>query len=136
MAVTETLCSDGLFCFSSICKFHSFKNPLASITSLFEFYFSFRRFILLVQTKKVISLNHGDEWSLTWYLRWGIYTSIPTWTPLTKFTSSSISTEFKDTFPWNISQMITKIIPISMKMIIGYAMKWGMFSVYWEVNGK
>ena len=26
--------------------------------------------------------NHGDEWGLTWYLRWGIYTSIPTWTNL------------------------------------------------------
>ena len=24
--------------------------------------------------------NHGDEWGLTWYLRWGIYTSIPTCT--------------------------------------------------------
>ena len=24
--------------------------------------------------------NHGDEWGLTWYLRSGIYTSIPTWT--------------------------------------------------------
>ena len=24
--------------------------------------------------------NHGDEWSLTWHLRWGIYTSIPTCT--------------------------------------------------------
>ena len=24
--------------------------------------------------------NHGDECGLTWYLRWGIYTSIPTWT--------------------------------------------------------
>ena len=24
--------------------------------------------------------NHGDEWGLTWYLRWGIYTPIPTWT--------------------------------------------------------
>ena len=24
--------------------------------------------------------NHGDEWGLTWYLRWVIYTSIPTWT--------------------------------------------------------
>ena len=24
--------------------------------------------------------NHGDEWSWTWYFRWGIYTSIPTWT--------------------------------------------------------
>ena len=24
--------------------------------------------------------NQGDEWGLTWYLQWGIYTSIPTWT--------------------------------------------------------
>ena len=24
--------------------------------------------------------NHGDEWGLTWYLRWGIYTSVPMWT--------------------------------------------------------
>ena len=41
-------------CFSSICsfKFVSFKNPFAAITSLFELYFRFRRFILFVQTKK------------------------------------------------------------------------------------
>ena len=44
--------SDGLFCFSSICKFGSFKNPFATITSLSELYFKFRRFILLVQMKK------------------------------------------------------------------------------------
>ena len=24
--------------------------------------------------------NHGDEWGLTWYLSWGIYSSVPTWT--------------------------------------------------------
>ena len=24
--------------------------------------------------------NHGGEWGLTWYFRWGIYASIPTWT--------------------------------------------------------
>ena len=24
--------------------------------------------------------NHRDEWGLTWYLQWGIYTSMPTWT--------------------------------------------------------
>ena len=23
--------------------------------------------------------NHGNEWGLSWCLRWGIYTSIPTW---------------------------------------------------------
>ena len=64
--------SDGLFCFSSICKFDSFKNPFATITSMPEFYFRFRRFILLVETKTTISMsydvaaaqateNYGDE---------------------------------------------------------------------------
>ena len=24
--------------------------------------------------------NHENEWDLTWYLWWGIYTSIPIWT--------------------------------------------------------
>ena len=44
-------------CFISISKFGSFKNPLAMITSLFKIYFRSRRFILLVQTKKVISMS-------------------------------------------------------------------------------
>ena len=42
---------------------------------------------------------------------------------LTKFTSSSRSIEFKDFPPWNMSQMITKTIPISTKIVISYAMK-------------
>ena len=46
-------------------------------------------FYLLLKTRKMISMNygaaqaaekHGDEWGLTWYFLWGIYTSIPTWT--------------------------------------------------------
>ena len=40
--------SNELFCFISICKFGSFKNPFATITSLSELYFTFR-FILWVQ---------------------------------------------------------------------------------------
>ena len=43
--------------------------------------------------------------------------------PLTKFTSSSRKTEFKDILPWNISQMITKIVPISTRIVISYEMK-------------
>ena len=38
--------------------------------------------------------------------------------PLTEFASSSKSTEFKDILPWNISQMITKTIPISTRTVI------------------
>ena len=43
--------------FMSMCKFSSSKKPFATITSLSELYLRFRRFILLVQIKKVISLN-------------------------------------------------------------------------------
>ena len=43
--------------------------------------------------------------------------------PLTNFTSSSRSTEFKGILPWNISQMITKTNPISTRVVISYAMK-------------
>ena len=45
--------SDGLFCFISICKFGSFKNPFAMITKFSELQFRFRRFIILAQTKQV-----------------------------------------------------------------------------------
>ena len=36
--------------------------------------------------------------------------------PLIKFTSSSRNTEFKSILPWNISQMVTKTILISLKL--------------------
>ena len=50
--IAKFMGSDGLFCFSSICKFDSFKNPFAMITSLPEFYFRFRRYIYSVCTNK------------------------------------------------------------------------------------
>ena len=57
--------------------------------------------------------------------------------PLTKFTSSNRSTEFKDIFPWNMSQMITKIIPISTRIVISNEVEWGiLFWVWWKVNGN
>ena len=52
--------------------------------------------------------------------------------PLTKFTSSSRSTEFKDILAWNISQMITKTIPISTRLIKSYAMKHGIQFWVWR----
>ena len=50
-------------CFISICKFGSFKNPFAMITSLSKLSFRFRIFILLVQPKKVIYMNYGSSTS-------------------------------------------------------------------------
>ena len=46
--------------------------------------------------------------------------------PLPKFTGSSRSTEFKDILPWNISEMITKTVPISARIVISYLMKQGI----------
>ena len=138
--------SDELFCFSSICKFGSFKNPFATITSLSELYFTFRRFILLVQTKKMISMNYGSStscWKPWGWVRLNLILTMrdiyinSNLNPLTKFTSSSRSTEFKDILLWNISQMIMKTIPISSRIVISYAIKWDiLFWVYWKVNGN
>ena len=44
--------------------------------------------------------------------------------PLTKFTSSSRSTELKDIFPLNISK-ITKTVPISTRIVKSYTIKRG-----------
>ena len=46
--IAKFLGSNGLFCFISICKFGNFKNPFATITSLSELLFRFKRFTLLV----------------------------------------------------------------------------------------
>ena len=46
--------------------------------------------------------------------------------PLTKFTRSSRSTEFKEIFLWNISQIITKTIPFNARIVISYVVKQGI----------
>ena len=88
-------------CFSRICKFGSFKNPFATITSLSELYFWFRRFILLVQTKyevwqqhKLLKTMKMRKFDLILMMR-DIYIN-SNLNLLTKFTSSSRITNFKD----------------------------------------
>ena len=102
---------------------------------MLELYFRFRRFILLVQTKKVISINYSSStssWKPWRWLRLDLILSMrdryinSNLNPLTKFTSSSRSTEFKDIIPWNIYQMIMKTVPISTRIVISNAMKWGI----------
>ena len=68
--------------------------------------------------------NHGKRLELILAMR-DIYIN-SNLNPLTKFTSSNRSTEFKDIPPWNISQMITKTIPISTRTVISYAVKQGI----------
>ena len=52
---------------------------------------------------------------------------------LVEFINSSRRTQFKDILPWNISQMITKTIPISTRIVI--AMQWNRAS-HFEFDGK
>ena len=57
--------------------------------------------------------------------------------PHTKFTSSNKSTEFKDILPLNISQIITKTIPISTRIVISYVIKWHIQLQVWQkINGN
>ena len=55
--------SNGLFCFISIWRFGRFKNSFAMITRLSELCLRIRRFIPLVQMKKVISMNYSSSTS-------------------------------------------------------------------------
>ena len=98
------LAKDGLFCFIIICNFGSFKNPFSLIAIMSEFYFRFRRFFLLVQTKEVISTNHGSSiscWKPMRGLRFDMLLTMQdidinfNLSLLTKFTSSSRGTAFK-----------------------------------------
>ena len=106
----------------------------------------FRRFILLVQTKKVISMNYDSRKSSWKSWRWVRLDLILTMSdiyvnsnlnPLTKFTSSSRGTEFKDILPWNISQMTMKTVPISIRIVVSYVMKQDIpLWIWWKVNGN
>ena len=46
--------------------------------------------------------------------------------PLTKFTSSNRSTECEDILIWDISPMIMKTVPISVRIVISNAIKKGI----------
>ena len=96
--------------------------------------------------KKVISMNYGSRtssWKLWRWVRLDLKFSVrdiyinSNLNPLTKYTSSRRSTKLKDILQWNISQMITKTIPMSTRIVISYGVKrciplW----IWWKVNGN
>ena len=45
-----------------------------------SFWYKQKKWFLWTMAAAQAAENHGDEWGLTWYFLWGIYTSIPTWT--------------------------------------------------------
>ena len=67
--------------------------------------------------------HHGDEWGLNWYFRWGIHTTIPTWTHTQNSLVAEEALSLTISLPWSISQMITKTVPISRKIVISNPMK-------------
>ena len=70
--------------------------------------------------------NYEEEWGLTLiFTMRDIYIN-SNLKSLMKFNSSSKVSEFKDIFPWNISHMIKKAIPLTMTIVIKYAVKRGI----------
>ena len=122
------------------------QNHFATIANLPELYFIIRRFILFVETKKVISVNYGSSTSSWKPCRWVRLDLIRTMrdiyinsnlNPLTKFMKSSRSTDFKNIVSRNISQMITKTFSTSIKIVVSCAMKRGIpFWIWRKVNEK
>ena len=84
-----------------------FKNTFKTITSLPDIHFRFRRFIWLVQMKKVFSVTNVSSTkaaeNLILLMR-DLYFNFNLKT-LTDFINISRRAEFKDILPWNISQM-------------------------------
>ena len=80
--------------------------------------------------------NHEDEWGLTWYLQWGIYTSIPAWTHSQYSLAAAEPLGLKIPFHGTYLKWSQRL-PVSTRIVIGYAMKWGiLFWVWWKVNGN
>ena len=68
--------------------------------------------------------NHGDESGLTQYLQRDIYAMHQFQPELTHKNSLAAAETSNLKISSLISQVITKIIPVSMRMAISYAMKW------------
>ena len=96
--------------------------------------------------KEVISMSYGcstSSWKTWKWMRLDlIFTSRDihincNLDSLTKFSCSSRSTKFKDILPWNISKMIMKTVPISMRIVVSCAVKSGILFWTWrKVNGN
>ena len=75
---------------------------------------------------------------MTWYFLWGIYTSIPTWTQNSLKTAEAPSlniSSYGTSLKW--SQMITKNVPISTRIVKSFAIKWDIPLWIWcNVNGN
>ena len=98
------------------------KTPFATITSLSEFYFRIKKFILCCKQKSDLNelWQQPSSWKPWRWVRLDLILSMrdihinSNLNPLTKFTRSSRSNDFKHIIPWNISHMVAKTIPNMM----------------------
>ena len=80
--------------------------------------------------------NHGVKWGLTWYLQWGIYTSVPTWSHSQNSLTTAEPLILKIS-PHGAPLRWSQKPPQSAQEVISYKVKWGvLFWVYWKVNGN
>ena len=139
-----------LFSFTSICRLTASRTLLQQLLACLNFpldsehlfcWYKWNKWFLQTMVAAPAAANHGNKWGLTWFLQWEILTSTSyinsDLNPLKKFTSSSRSDEFKDILTWNISEMITKIIPISKKIVTSHSTKQGiLFWVRQKITGN
>ena len=81
--------------------------------------------------------NHGDEWGLTWYLQWGIYTSIPPWTHSQNSLAAAEASSLKISCYATSLKWSQKLSQLSTRIVISYVMKHGIpFLFYWKITRK
>ena len=102
------------------------RTLLQQLLACLNFTLDSKDLFLLVQTKNMMSTSYDSStscWRPRGWVRFDLKFTMrniyinSNLNPFTKLTSSSRGTEFKDIFPWNISQMITKTTPISMTIV-------------------
>ena len=125
-----------LLAYASVTASRTLLQKLLGCLDLYSKDLSFR-----YNLKKMISMNYGSSTSSWKPCRWerldlilsmrDIYIT-SNLNPLTEFTSSTRSTEFKDILPWNISQMVMKTVLINMRIVICNAMKQSILLWIWS----
>ena len=91
----------------------------------FSLWYKRKKWFLWTMAAAQAAENHGDEWGLTWYLRWGIYTSVPTWTHGQNSLAAEEALSLK--ISYHGTSFIDRLdIQIIMRMVISYAMKRGI----------
>ena len=90
-----------------------------------------KKWFLWAMVAAQVAENHEDEWGLTWYFLWGIYTSIPTWN------HSQNSLAAAEALSLKISSNGISLKWSRRPSQSAYVMKWGItLRLWWKANGN